>query len=288
MALSLLLTDAGGMVGDVTIDHQDSDGFYLVGPSLGVRFYHRWLDRQSSGFDVRIVNVSDRVAAIGVAGPDSPDDAECASGRAFDDFPFMTSRQVNVGRTACRALRVSFSGELGWELHCPMSSQAALFDALMEGGKDHGLTLVGSRAMGMLRLEKGYRSWGAEITTEMTPHAAGLERFCSTSKDYIGRRAVDAERSSPPTSCLATLEIVPEAPPCWGTEPILKDGRLVGHVTSGGMGGWRCGRMLAVGRMDRELVHPGNALQVQILMESHGAVVVADPVYDPCNLRLKG
>ncbi len=286
VALSLLLTDGGGMVGDVTIDHQGSDGFYLVGSSLGVEFYRRWLDRQSSGFDVRIVNVSDRVAAIGVAGPNSRAMLNALSGRAFDDFPFMTSRQVNVGPATCRALRVSFSGELGWELHCPMSSQPALFDALMEGGRDHGLTLVGSRAVSMLRLEKGYRSWGSEITTEVTPHAAGLERFCSTSKDYIGHRVVDAERTSPPKSCLATLEVAPEAPPCWGTEPILADGRLVGHVTSGGMG-WRCGRMLAVGRMDRDLAHPGNDLEVQIMMESHDAVVVADPIYDPRNLLLK-
>ena len=128
VALSLLLTEEGGMVGDVTIDHQGSDGFYLVGSSLGVEFYRRWLDRQSSGFDVRIVNVSDRVAAIGVAGPNSRAMLNALSERAFDDFPFMTSRQVNVGPTTCRALRVSFSGSSDGNFiaRCPASRPCSM------------------------------------------------------------------------------------------------------------------------------------------------------------------
>ena len=125
------------------------------------------------------------------------------------------------------------------------------------------------------------------MTTEVTPHAAGLERLCSTRKDYIGRAAVDAERVSPPKKRYRTLEIDLGAPPCWGTEPVLKDGRLLGYVTSGGMG-WRTDKMLAVAWLDAEGSEPGSELEVQILMETYAAVVVDDPVYDPGNARLLG
>ncbi len=287
MALSLMLNTRGGIVGDLTIENTGDGSFYCVGATLGVALYQRWMMDHAGGFDVRIENVTDHIAALGIAGPKSRDLLNALSGGAFDDFPFMTSKEVEVGRIRCKALRVSYSGEMGWELHCSMLNQKALFDALMAEGPTYGLTLMGGRAMGMLRLEKGYRSWGHEMTTEVTPHAAGLQKFCSTKKDYIGRAAVDAERTTPPTKRFVTLDIDPAAPPCWGTEPVLRDGALIGYVTSGGMG-WRTGKMLAVGWIDADGIAPGDALQVQILMNTYRAEVVADPVYDPKNERLLG
>ena len=287
MALTLMLNDRGGIVGDMTIENSGDGSFYGVGATLGVALYQRWMEGHAGGYDVRIENITDRFAALGIAGPNSRALLNELSGGAFDDFPFMTSKEVEIGRVRCKAIRISFSGELGWELHCPMLNQKALFDALMAAGKNHGLVLMGGRAMGMLRLEKGYRSWGAEMTTEVTPHAAGLERFCSTKKDYIGRKVVDAQRLKPPRKRYVTLEVEPKAPPCWGTEPVLKGGELIGYVTSGGMG-WRSGKMLAVGWIDSSGVDTGDELQVQILLDTYKAVVVADPVYDPKNKLLLG
>ena len=103
----------------------------------------------------------------------------------------MRARHVEVGGVACLALRVNYSGELGWELNCDASDQKTLFAALVAEGGNHGLAFMGSRALGMLRLEKGYLSWGAELTAEVTPHAAGLERFCLSRKPYVGSEAVD-------------------------------------------------------------------------------------------------
>jgi len=168
-----------------------------------------------------------------------------------------------------------------------MLNQKALFDALIAEGRNHGLVLMGGRAMGMLRLEKGYRSWGHEMTTEVTPHAASLERLCSTKKDYIGRPVVDAERLTPPTKRFVTLEVDAKAPPCWGTEPVLRGDTLLGYVTSGGMG-WRTGKMLAVAWIDGADVALGDTLQVQVLLKTYDAQVVADPVYDPGNKKLLG
>ena len=287
MALSLMLNDRGGIVGDITIENAGDGTFYCVGATLGVALYHRWMDDHAGAFDVQIENVTDQIAALGIAGPNSRALLNALSGGAFDDFPFMTSKEVEIGRVACKAVRISFSGELGWELHCPMLNQKALFDALIAEGRNHGLVLMGGWAMGMLRLEKGYRSWGHEMTTEVTPHAASLERFCSTKKDYIGRPVVDAERLTPPTKRFVTLEVDAKAPPCWGTEPVLRDDTLLGYVTSGGMG-WRTGKMLAVAWIDGADVALGDTLQVQVLLKTYDAQVVADPVYDPGNKKLLG
>lgn len=287
LALTLLLNDKGGIVGDMTIENSGDGSFYGVGATLGVAIYQRWMENRVGEFDVRIENVTDLYAAIGIAGPNSRACLNALSGGAFDDFPFMSSKVVEIGRVRSKAIRISFSGELGWELHCPMPNQRTLFHALMAEGKNHGLALVGARAMGMLRLEKGFRSWGADMTTEVTPHAAGLERLCSTKKDYIGRGAVDAQRGMPPERHLVTLEVDPVAPPCWGTEPVLKDDALIGHVTSGGMG-WRSGKMLALGWIDSVGIAAGSELAVQILLHAYTATVVSDPVYDPGNEVLLG
>ncbi|MBF2758913.1 MAG: FAD-dependent oxidoreductase [Ectothiorhodospiraceae bacterium AqS1] len=288
VALSLLLNERGGIVGDITIENSGDGGFYCVGPTQAVACYLRWMQSHAAAFQVRIDDITDQVSALGIAGPASRDllNRLCAAD-SFDDFPFMSSRTVQLGGVSCKAFRISYSGEMGWELHCPNTKQKALFDALMSEGVEHGLALVGSRAMGMLRLEKGYRSWGAELTTEISPQAAGLSRFCSRTKDYIGRAAVDEERLNPPPKRLATLSIDPAAPPCWGTEPVIADGAVIGRITSAGFG-WRSNRMLAVAWIDSASAEAGTVLAVQILLQDYKAVVVSDPVYDAENENLKG
>ena len=283
--LSLLLNKRGGIVADVTICNEGSGCFYIVCATTGVMICKRWLDMHSAGFDVAIQDITDLIAVLGVAGPNSRALLNRLSENAFDDFPFMTSKTVEIGRTRCRAIRVSYSGELGWELHCQMAREKSLFDALMSAGPEHGLVLMGTRAMGMLRLEKGYRSWGGELTTEVSPQAAGLERFCSTKKNYVGRQAVDKLRGGIPVKKFVTLELPLDAPPCWGTEPVFRGGHLIGHVTSGGMG-WRTGKMLAVAWLDAAGLEFGEKLEVQILLETYTAKVSADPIYDPQNSKL--
>ena len=287
MALALLLNDRGGIVGDITVLNEGGGSFYLVGASLGVAIYMRWMQSRALNFNASIDDLTDRYAALGIAGPKSRSLLNALSLDVLEDFSFMRGREVEIGKVRCLALRVSYSGEMGWELHCPLPSQKPLFDAIMSEGQDHGLVPMGSRAMAMLRLEKGYRSWGAELTTEVTPHAAGLERFCSKTKNYVGKDIVDRERDEPPAKRYVTLTVDPTAPPCWGTEPVFKDGTLVGYVTSGGMG-WRVGKSLAVAWIDSTGFAVGDELEVQILSEAYGAIIVADPIYDPDNNRLLG
>ncbi len=167
-----------------------------------------------------------------------------------------------------------------------MESQLDLFNCLIEADQSFGLTLIGTRALGNLRLEKGYRSWGAELTTEVTPAAAGLEPFCSKTKKYIGSSAVDAQRNVTPEKVLATLSINDSRVNCWGSEPILSKDRLIGYVTSGGFG-WRIDKCLAVGLINSRDAAPGTNLQIQISGELYAAEVIADPAYDAENLKLR-
>ena len=287
MRLALMLTEAGGIVGDLTLCCLAEDQFYAVGASLAETLYRRWFESHTADYDVSVRVVTGDWGALGLTGPASRTILSAITKDSLDNasFPFMSFREITAANVRVRALRVSYAGELGWELHCPIADLPLLFDALIEAGGPEGLALVGSRAMGNLRLEKGYRSWGAELTTDMTPAMVGLAWLCSKKKDYIGRAAIEVERRASSAKCLATLTIEAEGADCWGSEPIFRDGALVGYATSGGYG-WRTGESLCVGYMDRAAADPGTSLEVQILGTLRKARVVADPLFDPGNSRL--
>ena len=179
------------------------------------------------------------------------------------------------------------AGELGWKLHRAMADQKCLFSTLMDTGRDQGLVLVGGRTTGMLRPEKRYRSWAPNSPPTPLSHVAGIERFCVAGKEYVGHQAIDAERTKAPPRRLVTLEVAPQSPPCWGTELVLRNGNLIGFVTSCGMG-WRTGRMLAVCWIEAVGISPGCTVRVETPGKSYDAKVLTDPVYDPKNRLLMG
>ena len=285
IVLALLLNNRGGIICDVTL-YREGDSFLVVGTTMARVYILRWLLAHASGHSVNIEDATDAYAALGLAGPNSRNLLNELSGNAFTEFPFLSARQVEIANVHVRSLRVSYSGELGWELYCRPDQQKQLFHALLGIAGRHGLVLTGSRAMGMLRLEKGYRSWDSELTSEITPHAAGLEKFCGRHKEYIGNPAVEHQRRHPPRRRLATLEIETGAPPCWGDEPVFAGARLIGRVTSGGMG-WRTSKLLAVGLIESSEAGLGRKLEVEILRKRFTATVLQDPVYDPSGTRLR-
>lgn len=292
MGLGLMLNARGGIVGDFVVARLDDDDFYLVGATFAEGIYHRWMEQHAADFDVSVRAVTADIAALGICGPASRQLLSDISDADFSAsaFPFMNWRDCEIGGVRCRAMRLSYAGELGWELHCPMNDQVRLFEALMEAGGQHSLRLAGSRAMSHLRLEKGYRSWGAEIIPEITPIAAGLDRFCrpdlAEKAKCIGREALLKERRTPPAKSLATLVFQDDGGAgCWGSEPIFHDGECVGYVTSGGYG-WRTDTHIAVGWMSTPLCAAGTQVTLQILGRPCKAAVAADPVYDPKNTAL--
>lgn len=290
IALALALSPKGGIIGDFTVSRADDGVFSLVGAGAARDIYLRLFTELAARekLDAKI-SPADNAAILGLAGPESRDilreltDADLTS----ESFPLLSRREIIVGGVAVSAWRVSFSGELGWELHCEMKDQPALFHALTKAGAPRNPRLAGARAMGMMRLEKGYRSWGAELNIELSPAMAGLDWACKTEgRDFAGRERVLAERENPPEKRLATLAIEADDADCWGREPVFADGGLVGHVTSGGFG-FRVEKSLAVALLPAELAAPGTELEVEIMARRRPARTVADPLYDPANARLR-
>jgi dimethylglycine dehydrogenase len=192
-----------------------------------------------------------------------------------------------VGHAPVRALRVNFVGELGWELHHPIEYQVGLYQALMDAGRDLGLADFGLRAMDALRLEKGYRVWGADINTEVTPLEAGLERFVAFDKgEFLGRATLLAQRRDGVRKRLATLAVDALDADCHGNEAVLvpASDRVAGITTSGGYAHW-LGRSLAVAYLDADQAAVGARLDVEVLGERRPAVVLPEPAFDPENHR---
>ncbi len=231
MVLTLMLNSRGGIIGDLTLGKLGENHYYLVGATIAEATYLRWMQSCAADYDVRIDNTTSRWSAVGLTGPSSRALLQDLNDANWDrqSFPFMNMREVDIGTVSCRALRVSYSGELGWELHCPVENQTILFDSLMDAGKAHGLALIGSRAMGCLRIEKGYRSWGPELNNEFTPSMAGLDWLCKPEKgDFAGRDAFVAARSAPPKSRLVTLAVDAIDADCIGSEAVWAGNRVGG------------------------------------------------------------
>ena len=185
----------------------------------------------------------------------------------------------------CLALRVSYVGELGWELHCPMDRLAELYDAVVDAGEPHGLVHFGSYAMNVMRLEKGYKAWGSELTTEITPIEARLERFVDLSRPFIGRDATVARRdqAEPLSMVLVYCEVGATDNDVRGNEPAFDgEGNVMGIATSGTWG-HTVARSLAFVYVAPEFEAPGSTFELDLLGERRTATVLAEPAYDPAN-----
>jgi dimethylglycine dehydrogenase len=202
-------------------------------------------------------------------------------------FPWLTGKEIMVADLpGVRALRVNYVGELGWELHCPMASMPAIFDALMEAGRAHGLKLFGSYAMNSLRMEKAYRAWGGELTNEITMIEADMERFLRLGKEFVGRAATLASKQQGPRIKLAYMEIDAGDSDCRGNEPIMLDGRVVG-LTTGGAYGFAVEKSLTFAYLEPRLIADGAEFDIELLGAAHKARIIPQPAYDPANARLK-
>jgi dimethylglycine dehydrogenase len=209
---------------------------------------------------------------------------------ATEDFPFMASRRIALAGVDCLALRVSFTGDLGWELHCAAEDQARLYEALIAAGRGMRAGPVGSRALMSLRLEKGYGSWGREYGPEYWPQEAGLDRLCRMEKDFLNRGALEAvigraSRERLVMMALDQADVTASNADATGGEPIFQGGRGVGRVTSGGYGHW-VGQSLALGYVAPD-VAAGAEVEVMVLGRPHKARILHAPPFDPDGLRLR-
>ena len=289
IGLAYGLTPSGGVAVDATLVRLAEDEFLMVSAAAARRHDRDWL-----GYGAEGVEVEDRTeaeTALVVAGPASRDllsglaDASLANA----DFPFLSARRVAVAGVDALALRVSYLGELGWELHVGIDEALALHDALREAGRSHGLVDVGMYAMESMRVEKGYPAWKADLDTAYSPLAAGLGRFVATDGgEFVGRAAVAAERDAGgPPERLVQLVLGGEGRLPMAHAPVLAGGEVVGAVTSAAHG-HRTGLDLALGYVRSDLDAGASGLSVDVFGTPRAARIAPAPVYDPDGARLRG
>src|SRR6185295_15569051 len=185
---------------------------------------------------VQVEDVTSAYACFGLWGPRSRDILQSLTPSDVSNrtFPYMSARQLAIGSVPCLALRVTYVGELGWELYCPSEFGLRLWDTIWEAGRAHGLTAGGYKAVDSLRLEKGYRVWGADINTDTDPYQAGLGFCVKLGKgEFIGRDALLKAREKPAPTRLACLVLEDPRSVALGSEPVRIDSEIAGRVTSG-------------------------------------------------------
>lgn len=294
--LTYALTGAGTTRTEYTIVRLAEHEYYLVSAGAWTAYDGDFLrkaaeDKIGEFGWIDIHDVTTQWGVFALAGPRSRDvlaalirDADPATALSNKRFPWLSMREIELGMCPVRAIRVAYTGELGWELHHPIEMQTYLFDRLMEAGEPLGLKLVGARAQNWLRQEKSYRAFGNELGRDATPLEADLPRFVDLSKDFHGKDAMLATRVR--SKCVTVLiDGPPDADP-WGKEALLHEGAMVGRLTSGG---WSVafGKQIGMGYVRPDLAVPGTRLQLRMLRRTWDAVVTEDSPYDPTNARLR-
>jgi glycine cleavage system aminomethyltransferase T/glycine/D-amino acid oxidase-like deaminating enzyme len=290
IALTQMCTERGGVECDVTVTMVAEDQFYVVSAAATEAHDLAWMERHLPlDGSVVIDNVTARHGVLTVAGPRSRDLLARLTGDDVtnEGFPFFSAREIELAGAPVLALRLSYVGELGWELHHRLEYQAALYESLLEAGEDLGLVDFGYRALEAMRLEKGYRLWGADLSPDWTPLEAGFERLVRFEKgDFIGRERLLEQRERGLERRLACLvadagEVIPH-----GGEPVLDGEHIVGYLTSGGFGP-TIGAAIGLAYLPPALCVAGTPLAIELLGQALPATVAAEPLFDAHNRRLR-
>jgi dimethylglycine dehydrogenase len=292
ISLTPMLSPKGKLIGDFTVTRLADERFQLTA-SYGAQAYHmRWFQMHlPDDGSVTVCNVSLERLGFQIAGPKSRDllarvaRADVSSAA----FPFLSAREMEVGLTDALVQRVTYTGDLGYEIYVPASQQVALYRALAAAGGDLGLRPFGMRAMMSLRLEKSFGSWLREYKPDYMPAETGLDRFVAYNKpaDYIGKAAAAAEKAKGPGRRLTTFVVDAADADVWGDEPIWVDGEVVGFVTSGGYAHY-VDKSVALGFLPTAMVENGRRVDIEILGDMRPATVVTEPLFDPKAERMRG
>jgi len=294
--LTYALTEVGTTRTEYTIVREGEQDYYLVSSGAWAAYDGDWLrqaaaDKEAEFGRIDIHEETTQWGVFAIAGPRSRDvlkevvrDADPATVLANKRFPWLSTRNIELGMCPVKAIRVAYTGELGWELHHPVEMQNYLFDLLEEAGQSYGMKLVGARAQNWLRQEKSYRAFGHELGRDATPLEAGLDRFVDLSKDFHGKAAM--EETGIRSKCVTVLVDGPEDADPWGREALYSGLRRVGRLTSGG---WShaFGKSIGMGYVDPDVAAPGTELKVKMFDRLWPATVTEDSPYDAQNARLR-
>jgi 4-methylaminobutanoate oxidase (formaldehyde-forming) len=286
-----MLNPRGGIECDFTVTRLAEDRFRIVTGTAFGQHDAAWI-RANAPDDgsVAIEDVTSRFACLGLWGPRAREilqpiaDADLGN----EAFPYMRTRELSVGPVPCLALRVTYVGELGWELYCPMEFGLRLWDEIWAAGREHGLVAGGYKAIDSLRLEKGYRVWGADITPDQSPYEAGLGFAVKLDKgDFVGRDALAAAAERPLERKLACLALDDPRSVALGSEPVRVDGEIAGRVTSGGYG-YSVERSVAYAYVPAAAAEPGRRVEVEVFGTWVPGTVAEEPLLDPAGDRIRG
>jgi 4-methylaminobutanoate oxidase (formaldehyde-forming) len=278
-----MLNDGGGIECDFTVTRLDEDRFRIItGTAFGQHDLFWIRDHAPGDGSVQVEDVTSGYACLGLWGPAARDILQplTATPIGKEAFPFMTAQQLAVGSVPCLALRVTYVGELGWELYCPSEFGQRLWDTIWESGHDRGLLAGGYKAVESLRLEKGYRAWGSDISPESDPYQAGLGFCVKLDKgEFIGRSALLKKRESPADTRLACLVLEDPRSVTLGSEPVRIAGKVAGRVTSGGYG-YAVKKSIAYAYVPSTAAI-GTSVEVEIFGTWVPGEIAKDPLYDP-------
>jgi dimethylglycine dehydrogenase len=289
LTLSPMLNDEGRLIGDFTVANAGDDRYFVFGSGVAEQYHLRWFESHLPATGVTIRTLRNDLLGFAIAGPASR--ALLARLVSADVSPaafrFLDFRRMDVGVVGAWVGRISFTGELGFEIWVPVEMQRTLYDALLGAGIDLGLTHFGARALNSLRLEKSFGNWAREYRPVYTPAEAGLNRFVDVAKpDFIGCMAVMADRERAPARRLVTLIVDASDADAMGDEPVWHGGKVVGWVTSGGFG--HCvNRSIALAYIPAYLAEQTDAFEVEILGERRRARRATEAPYDPSGQRMR-
>ena len=288
--LSPMLNDSGHIVGDFTLTRLDGERFFMVGSGVAERYHQRWFDRFLPADGVTLESRTEALAGFSISGPRARDLLGALTGAdvSNDAIRFLRVSDLDIGPTTARVMRIAFTGELGYELYLSAEHQVAAYEAIRAAGAGFGLALVGGRALGSLRIEKGYGSWGPEYGPEYTPFDAGLDRFVRFDKgDFVGRDALARMRNETPKYRLCYFVVDAGDADATGGEPVLRGGEVVGQVTSAAYG-HTVGESLALAYVRTGAAEPGDGYAIEIIGEMCPARLLAEPLLDPRGERIRG
>jgi dimethylglycine dehydrogenase len=289
IALTPMLNERGKLIGDFTMARVAQDRVFLVCTYAAEDYYRRWFERHPPPSGVSVRPCAMQYVGLSVAGPHSRAllqslTHEDLSGAAF---PFLSFRRVDVGMIPALVGRISFTGDLGYEIWVTSEYQRALYDLLVGAGAEYGLKLFGGRALNSMRLEKSFGTWAREYRPIYGPHEAGLGRFVDLRKEsFIGRAAALEEKQSGGKLRLVTFAVEARDADALGDEPIWHDGKVIGWVTSGGYG-HSVQRSLALGYVPKDYAGLTSGFEIEILGERCKATRQAAAAFDPDGSRMR-
>ncbi len=288
LTLTPMLTPKGKLYGDLTVACLAEDHFMLFGSGTMQEAHHRWFEKDLPE-TISYENVSDDWHGISLSGPKSRSllSKIMREDVCSDALKFRDVRQTFVAGVPVILSRISFSGELGYEIYCKPQYLLRLAQSIEDAGKDLGYAWYGARALMSMRLEKGWGAWGLDFRPDFNAVESGMDQFINWKKDFVGKSATEQFKKDVPSQKLVTMTIDVDGIDVSNDEAILVDGDAVGYISSGGYA-HHVGQSMAMGYVSSPHADPGTKLQVELLGNFYAATIVEDALYDPEGLKMRG